>query len=206
MADQANCMGDAILQRHGTTFKTSFFKLLLDKKLPLLVFGVLSIVGGFLALPLPETRHRPLPETIDDVEHYEEFCRFVLGLRSIKLAFHVSVNNNKDGRRILHAHSMYANMRCRGNWSRTFPTISWNFTTSAECRLHDLPIYFTHAHLTRMHSSRMRTGRSLTVCCQVQGDAWSGGKGVCSGGAWSGGYPSMHWGRHPSPLWTDTRL
>ena len=54
------------------------FFMFLDKKLPLLVFGVLSIVGGFLALPLPETRHRPLPETIDDVEHYEEFCRFVL--------------------------------------------------------------------------------------------------------------------------------
>ena len=28
-----------------------------------------------MALPLPETRHHPLPETIDDVEHYEEFCK-----------------------------------------------------------------------------------------------------------------------------------
>jgi len=45
------------------------------RQLPLVIFGVLSIVGGFLALPLPETRHRPLPETIDDVEHYEQFCR-----------------------------------------------------------------------------------------------------------------------------------
>lgn len=42
-----------------------------------MVFGILSIVGGFLALPLPETRHHPLPESIDDVEHYEEFCRYV---------------------------------------------------------------------------------------------------------------------------------
>ena len=33
------------------------------------------MVGGFLALPLPETRQKPLPETIEDVEHYEEFCR-----------------------------------------------------------------------------------------------------------------------------------
>ena len=118
---------------------------------------------------------------------------------------------------------------------------------------------------TRMHSSRMRTGRSLTICWSLLGGvggrgvcsqgvtwsrvggvstswggAWSGGcllpggllpglggcllqGGVCSwgGGAWSGGsplggclfpggclvrgdllqggYPSMHWGRHPSP-------
>jgi len=45
------------------------------RQLPLVIFGVLSIVGGFLALPLPETRHRPLPRTIDDVEHYDEFCQ-----------------------------------------------------------------------------------------------------------------------------------
>jgi len=48
---------------------------LIGRQLPLVIFGVLSIVGGFLALPLPETRHRPLAKTIDDVEHYAEFCR-----------------------------------------------------------------------------------------------------------------------------------
>lgn len=47
----------------------------IGRQLPLAIFGVLSIAGGFLALPLPETRNRPLPETIDDVENYEEFCR-----------------------------------------------------------------------------------------------------------------------------------
>jgi len=47
----------------------------IGRQLPLVIFGVLSIIGGFLALPLPETRHRPLPKTIDDVEHYDEFCR-----------------------------------------------------------------------------------------------------------------------------------
>jgi len=47
----------------------------IGRQLPLVIFGVLSVVGGFLALPLPETRHRPLPETVDDVEHYDEFCR-----------------------------------------------------------------------------------------------------------------------------------
>ena len=45
------------------------------QKLPLIVFGALSVVGGLTALPLPETRNNPLPETIDDIENYEEFCR-----------------------------------------------------------------------------------------------------------------------------------
>ena len=63
---------------------------------------------------------------------------------------------------------------------------------------------------TRIHSSRMRTGRLLTVCWSLlprgvsaPRGVWSGG--ICSGGRWSapwGVYPSMHWGRHPSPLWT----
>ena len=78
---------------------------------------------------------------------------------------------------------------------------------------------------TRMHSSRMRTGRSLTICWRLlpggsgpRGGAWS--RGVCfggcllQGGAWSRGgvcsrwgwYPGMHWGRTLPPLWTDTRL
>ena len=63
---------------------------------------------------------------------------------------------------------------------------------------------------TRLHSSRMRTARSLTVSpsmlCSwgvgglVRGLAWSCGGG---GGAWSWGwYPSMHWGRPPA-LWTE---
>ena len=46
----------------------------LSKQLPLLVFGILSVVGGFVALPLPETRQNPLPETVEDVENYHEFC------------------------------------------------------------------------------------------------------------------------------------
>lgn len=37
--------------------------------LPLLVFGVLSSVAGGLALFLPETNGRPLPQTIEDVTH-----------------------------------------------------------------------------------------------------------------------------------------
>jgi len=43
--------------------------------LPLIVFGVFSVVGGCLAIPLPETRHRPLATTIEDIENYDEFCK-----------------------------------------------------------------------------------------------------------------------------------
>ena len=49
-----------------------------SRQLPLIVFGTLSVLGGFCALPLPETRQRPLPETIEDVENYDEFCRKML--------------------------------------------------------------------------------------------------------------------------------
>ena len=62
---------------------------------------------------------------------------------------------------------------------------------------------------TRLHSSRMRTARALTVSLSLlcAGDcAWSGGclllGGACSGGGVPPGvggwwYPSMHWGRLP---------
>ena len=50
-----------------------------------------------------------------------------------------------------------------------------------------------------MHSSRMRTGRSLTVCCSLlpggvsafRGDAWSGGEGEVM--------VLSAWGEVPSP-------
>ena len=76
----------------------------------------------------------------------------------------------------------------------------------------------------------MRTGRSLTVCwhllpgggsglvrggvgvwsggCLVPGGVYSQGVpgpgGSALGGAWSGGCPSMHWGRSPL-LWTESQ-
>jgi len=34
------------------------------------VFGVISIIGGLLALTLPETNKRPLPQTIEDVDNW----------------------------------------------------------------------------------------------------------------------------------------
>ena len=50
---------------------------------------------------------------------------------------------------------------------------------------------------TRMHSSRMRTGRSLIVCRSLLP------RGVCSRGSARGGYNSMHWGRPPLNRMTD---
>ena len=38
-----------------------------------------------------------------------------------------------------------------------------------------------------------------------RGGAWSGGVSALGGSA-PGGYPSMHWGRHTPPLWTERRL
>ena len=36
--------------------------------MPLVLFGVLTIIGGILAIFLPETHKQALPETIEDVE------------------------------------------------------------------------------------------------------------------------------------------
>lgn len=36
--------------------------------LPLLVYGVVSVLSGLAALLLPETRNLPLPDTIQDIQ------------------------------------------------------------------------------------------------------------------------------------------
>lgn len=38
----------------------------LEKLIPLFIFGALSLVAGFSAYFLPETKNRRLPETIED--------------------------------------------------------------------------------------------------------------------------------------------
>lgn len=37
---------------------------------PGVLFGTISVVGGVLTLLLPETRGRPLPQTLHEVEHW----------------------------------------------------------------------------------------------------------------------------------------
>ena len=67
-----------------------------------------------------------------------------------------------------------------------------------------------------MHSSRIRTGRSLTVCwrllpgggvCLVGGgSAWSGGACLVQGGSLvQGGLASQHALRQTPPLWTESQ-
>ena len=103
---------------------------------------------------------------------------------------------------------------------------AWNLNLS---QLEDHPlIKYTKQFdcLTRMHSRRMCTGRSLTICrsvlpgglcfpwgCFPGGVCFPGvcasrgvcfpGEGVCfpgEGGVLPGGYPSIHWGRSPPPV------
>jgi len=39
------------------------------KKLPLVIFGVVTLVGGILCYFLPETHNCPLPVSIEDIEN-----------------------------------------------------------------------------------------------------------------------------------------
>lgn len=38
----------------------------LGKTLPMVIFGVSSVIAGLLSFYLPETRHKDLPESIED--------------------------------------------------------------------------------------------------------------------------------------------
>ena len=86
-----------------------------------------------------------------------------------------------------------------------------SFTTVIVSKLGLAIYHFRKIRIKRMHSSRMRTGRSLTVCWRLLpgggllwwGVVWGGGawsRGVCSrgvvsgpGGVWSGGVPGLGW-------------
>ena len=40
--------------------------------MPLVLFGILTMIGGILSVALPETHNRPLPDRIEDIEHNKE--------------------------------------------------------------------------------------------------------------------------------------
>lgn len=48
----------------------SFFQGKENLKLPLVIMGFVSVLGGFTSLRLPETLHHRLPQTIDEGEEF----------------------------------------------------------------------------------------------------------------------------------------
>ena len=50
-------------------FQGSLISSSMSEILPILAFGITSVIAGFLALLLPETRNRYMPENIHDMKH-----------------------------------------------------------------------------------------------------------------------------------------
>ncbi|GAB6029801.1 hypothetical protein CHUAL_005514 [Chamberlinius hualienensis] len=74
--------GQAVLATHLVGFIANIlspFIVYLAKyyiQLPLLVFGCLSVIGGFLCLFLPETLHENLPNSLDDADNFGSDQKF----------------------------------------------------------------------------------------------------------------------------------
>lgn len=47
----------------------------MNKTLPLVIFGVLGLIAGIMALWLPETLYSPMPQTVEESEAWEEDYR-----------------------------------------------------------------------------------------------------------------------------------
>lgn len=47
----------------------------MNKTLPLVIFGVLGLIAGIMALWLPETLYSPMPQTVEEAEAWEEDYR-----------------------------------------------------------------------------------------------------------------------------------
>lgn len=41
-----------------------------DNRLPSVIFGVIAVISGLLALVLPETLNQPMPQTLEDGEKF----------------------------------------------------------------------------------------------------------------------------------------
>uniref|UniRef100_A0A665TMH6 Solute carrier family 22 member 6-B-like n=1 Tax=Echeneis naucrates TaxID=173247 RepID=A0A665TMH6_ECHNA len=51
---------------------------------PLVIFGTLPLLGAILALALPETADRPLPDTVDDVENWDmRYCSVTFNMQTL---------------------------------------------------------------------------------------------------------------------------
>ncbi|RUS91567.1 hypothetical protein EGW08_000682 [Elysia chlorotica] len=44
-------------------------------EMPMILFGMVSIIGGVMATALPETHKRPLPQTVEEVESWDMYWR-----------------------------------------------------------------------------------------------------------------------------------
>ena len=63
---------DMLVRRRGENFRKDLFIFLFQTRiwinLPVVLFGILSLIAAFLVLMLPETLNKTLPQTIEDTE------------------------------------------------------------------------------------------------------------------------------------------
>ncbi|TMW53321.1 hypothetical protein DOY81_001621 [Sarcophaga bullata] len=67
------------------------------KPLPLIICGALAFAGGLFSLMLPETRNRPMPETIEDGENFGKKSKHSNDLNEMgeELSSMIATQNNK---------------------------------------------------------------------------------------------------------------
>lgn len=65
------------------------------KAMPLIIFGLATIGAGLLALLLPETLNKELPETVEDAVRYGRFVKLLL-YTSVNFFCFVCIANRPD--------------------------------------------------------------------------------------------------------------